>query len=388
MTPAARVQTAIEVLDQVLDGASAEQTLTRWARRARYAGSKDRAAVRDLVFQALRCRNSYAALGGALSGRGLMLGHTRDHDTDPRQIFTGAPYAPAALTPAEQASGRQPESAENHDLPDWIWDHFIASLGPDEARQAAQHLKRRAPIVCRVNQLKCTVEQAQKALLQDGIECTGVNGVETALLITSNERKLARSDAYLSGAIELQDASSQSAMARLEIPEGARVLDYCAGGGGKTLALAALHDAHWHVHDANPKRLSDLPKRAARAGVSVMYLTTEQLAQAAPFDLVLCDVPCSGSGTWRRAPEAKWKFQPSNLTDLVDLQRHILRSAQSLVDGGGCLAYTTCSVLVDENDRQAEWFCDQFQNFNNTLSRKWAISAVSDGFYLACFRKS
>ena len=145
-------------------------------------------------------------------------------------------------------------------------------------------------------------------------------------------------------------------MAALDLPPGARVLDYCAGGGGKTLALAARCEATWFAHDALPRRMADLPARAARAGVEVQLCDTADLAALAPFDVVLCDVPCSGSGTWRRAPEAKWRLTPSDLDAFAARQDAILSDAAGLVAPGGRLIYCTCSILREENEAVIDRF--------------------------------
>lgn len=385
MTPAARVQAAIEVLDKVLVGAAAEQALTSWARGARYAGSKDRAAVRDHVFQALRCKLSYAAMGGAETGRGLMLGQIHAEGGDPAQIFSGQGHAPSMLSAAELAAGQAPKGAAAHDLQPWLWSRFEAALGTDKATRAAAELKRRAPVTLRVNLRKTSVAQAVAQLSQDGIETRLLDKVETALQVTEGARRVAQSQAYADGLVELQDASSQAAMSALQVPDGAKVLDYCAGGGGKTLALAAQHQASWFAHDAAPERMRDLPARAARAGVSVMRLSTAELQQHAPFDLVLCDAPCSGSGTWRRAPEAKWRLTPERLDAYTITQAQILKDAAQLVRPGGVLAYATCSVLREENEDQVADFASKNPDWIVDASTRRPISVDADGFFLSTF---
>jgi 16S rRNA (cytosine967-C5)-methyltransferase len=161
------------------------------------------------------------------------------------------------------------------------------------------------------------------------------------------------------------------------------VLDYCAGGGGKTLALAARHEAVWFAHDADPGRMGDLPARAARAGIEVTRLEAAEGA----FDLVLCDVPCSGSGTWRRAPDAKWRLTPERLEALCALQREILEEAAALVAPGGQLVLTTCSVFRCENEDQSDGFLQAHPEWRETLRRRWPVSDEGDGFFLSVFRR-
>ncbi|WP_397541998.1 RsmB/NOP family class I SAM-dependent RNA methyltransferase [Roseovarius salis] len=386
MTPGARVAAAIAVLDRVLADDPAEACLTNWARGARYAGSKDRAAVRDHVFQALRCRRSYACLGGAATGRGLMIGMLRDAGTDPGTLFTGLGHAPPPLAPAERTAGAPPVAeGDRMDLPDWLVGEFRDSLG-DDACTAARALRDRAPVMLRVNRRMNSVSQAIEMLMEDGIQARQADIADTAVVVTANARRVGLSSAYQEGCVELQDGSSQAAMARLHVPAGARVLDYCAGGGGKVLALAARADAMFLAHDADAGRMTDLPARARRAGVRVDILAPGKAAEQAPYDLVLCDVPCSGSGTWRRAPDAKWRMTPARLESLRAIQAEILRTAMPLVRPGGLLAYATCSVLRSENEAQIARFTAECPGWRVEEEVRWPIGPNGDGFFLAQLR--
>lgn len=224
-------------------------------------------------------------------------------------------------------------------------------------------------------------------LEQDGIALHPVPDIKGAVLVTAEARRVTQSRAYRDGLVEVQDTSSQAAMAALEVPPGARGLDYCAGGGGKVLALASRIEGAWFAHDAAPRRMRDLPQRAARAGVTVTLLDAGAVSGTAPFDLVLCDVPCSGSGTWRRTPEAKWTLTPERLADLCRTQRSILQEAQALVRPGGMLAYTTCSVLDEENAGQVAAFLAASSGWVQEITRHWPVSEVGDGFFLSVLRK-
>lgn len=386
MTPAARISAAIEVLDAMLDGAHAEKALGGWARRSRFAGSKDRAALRDHVFGVLRCWRSYAALGGAGTGRGLMIGALRAQGTDPAELFTGEGHAPEPLSAAERAAGSAPTGAARVDLPDWLWPLFEASLG-EAAEDAALALRSRAPVMLRVNLRQGDPAQAIARLAEDGIVAQPHDIAKTALHVTEGERKISGSACYGDGLVELQDGSSQAAMARLEIAPGARVMDYCAGGGGKVLALAARVEGAFFAHDTAPQRMKDLPVRAERAGVRVKIVETARLCDEGPFDLVLCDAPCSGSGTWRRTPEAKWALTPERLSELTSIQRQILQDAAPLVAPGGVLAYATCSVFIDENQSAIAHFLSQNLDWQAVDETRFAISDGGDGFYIAQLRK-
>lgn len=376
MTPAARAAAAIKVLDDIIAGDPAERALIRWARGSRFAGSGDRGAVRDLVFDALRKRSSRAALGGSDSGRGLILGMCRETGADPATIFTGDQYAPAPLTTGETEAG-EPSPTEALNLPEWIIPQMRDALG-DGFKSVATALQQRAPVWLRVNTIKSSPDAAAAALIADGVEVERSAQLSSALKVLAGERRVAQSAAYRDGLVELQDLSPQLACAALEITPDMRVLDYCAGGGGKSLALAA-RGAKVDAYDADPARMSDLPARAKRAGAAIRRLT----AVKGNYDVVLVDAPCSGSGTWRRTPDAKWRFTPDELARLVALQADILGRASMHVVSGGTLAYMTCSLLAVENDDQTRHFLQRHPDFHLLRSETITPLTASDGFYHA-----
>ncbi|MBS0122649.1 RsmB/NOP family class I SAM-dependent RNA methyltransferase [Thetidibacter halocola] len=381
MTPGARIQAAIEILDRIAAGDAAERALTNWARASRFAGSKDRAAVRDHVFDVLRRWRSTAAQGGAETGRGRMLGLLRQQETDPDTLFTGEGHAPAPLSVEERAGGIEPQGASALDLPDWLFDRLAASL--DDPRAVAEALRHRAPVFLRVNLLRGGRDAARAALAAEGIE-TQVSALSgTALRVVEGARRLSGSRAYAEGLVELQDAASQAVVDALPLGPGMRVLDYCAGGGGKALAMAARTLAPVEAHDADPRRMADLPQRALRAEADIRIVASP----ASGYDLVLCDVPCSGSGAWRRAPEAKWRLTPVDLTRLMAVQAEILDTCAALVAPGGALAYATCSVLRDENGAQVDGFLDRVTGWSVDNDRQFLPSDEGDGLYVAVLRR-
>lgn len=389
MTPAARVAAAIAVLDGIAAGTPAEKALTNWARASRFAGSKDRAAVRDLVFDALRRRRSFAAYGGAADGRGLMLGALRLSDSDPQAIFTGEGYAPAPLSAAEQAHLSAPPQMtelERLDCPDWLGPALRQSLGDDFA-PVMERLQHRAPVFLRANLRKARRDQAQDELARAQVDTRPHPLSETALEVSANARRVQGSTAYQSGLVELQDAASQAVCDMLDLPGAARVLDYCAGGGGKALALAARQDLQIFAHDANMGRMRDLPARADRAGVCIQTLAPGDPPRHAPYDLVLCDVPCSGSGSWRRAPEGKWRLDMKKLADLIELQWKILCNSADMVAPDGTLAYVTCSLLQAENSDQIARFLHAYPAWQLCQSRQLTPLDGGDGFYVAILRR-
>lgn len=378
MTPSARIAAAIEVLDRILDGQPAEQSLLRWSRASRFAGSGDRAAVRDLVFDALRRRNSLAAQGGALTGRGLMVGALRAEGRNPAEVFTGQGYAPAPLLDSEMVS----EGGDAVDLPDWVLPYWQRALG-DRAEAVAEAMRQRAPVWLRVNPLRASPADAIAALARDGIEVRADTRLPTALMVLGNERKLAQSRAYREGLVELQDLSPQLACAALPVTPGLRVLDYCAGGGGKALAVAGMADGvEVTAHDADPARMADLPARVGRAGAHITICDTP----AGTFDLVITDVPCSGSGTWRRTPDAKWRSTREMLETVLKAQKSILENAADLVASGGSLAYMTCSLLEEENADQVDAFLADAP-FTELARHRWSPLDASDGFFLSLMQR-
>lgn len=389
MTPAARLAAAIEILDKTLAGAPAEQVLTNWARANRFAGSGDRAAIRDHVYDALRCRGSFALLGGAADGRGLILGLARAQGLDLAALFSGARFAPAALSAAEAAHLARPAPVEAEliraDWPEWLWPALEAALG-DRALAVAAAMRARAPVILRVNLAKGDRAGAIAALSAEGIVALPHPLADTALAVTEGARGIARARAYLGGLVELQDAASQAAVALVPLGAGDRMLDYCAGGGGKALAFAARAGAaEIAAHDVDAARMRDIPARAARAGARIAVLPPGK--PGGPYDLVVVDAPCSGSGTWRRTPEAKWHLTPERLAELVTLQGRILDAAAALVRPGGRLAYFTCSLFDVENTAQIQTFM-KGGGWQVETARRFDPTEGGDGFFAAVLRRA
>ena len=385
MTPGARVAAAIEILDDVRSGHAAEKTLTTWARKHRFAGSGDRAAIRDLVFGALRRRRSLAWLGGGDSGRALMIGNLRAADRDPQELFNSVGYAPPPLTAAELVAppplGAAPP-AVRCDCPDWLWPKIVASLEED-AEPILMRLRERAPLFLRVNVARAELEIVMALLAEDGITTRPHPLSQTALEVTENPRRVQASRAYQDGLIELQDVASQAIVDRLlPLLAAGEVLDYCAGGGGKSLALAAGGAAQVVAHDLDPNRMVDIPARAARARVEITVTTTI----SGVFDMVFCDAPCSGSGAWRRQPEAKWRLTPEALRGLTETQDQILKSAAERVKPGGYLAYATCSILQQENADRIACFLGRSSDWQKIECHSFSPLDGGDGFYVAVLR--
>lgn len=385
MTPGARVAAAIEILGDMSGGLATEQALTRWARRSRFAGSKDRAAIRDHVFDVLRSKPLAAHLGNGHDPRELMIGLMRLQSVDLASIFSGEGHAPSPLDENEQqAPAAATDIPTTWCLPEWLLPLFKDAFG-EGAQDAALALQDRAPIALRVNTAKKDVSSVQNALQAQGVETTQNKLCATALTVTSGARQIRNSTVYQDGLVELQDAASQAVAAA--VPPGGRVLDYCAGGGGKALALAANGSQQVFAHDSDPRRMSDLPRRAARAGVDITQIATADLQAQAPFDTILCDAPCSGSGAWRRSPEGKWTLTPARLDELTGIQDGILDAASLLVAPNGTLAYATCSIFAEENEARADAFLARHKRWSQVYQCRYAIDEDGDGFFTTHLRR-
>ena len=377
MTPGARVAAAITILDRIIAGEHAERALSNWARQSRYAGSKDRAAIRDHVFDALRAKRS---LGG-VDGRALMIGLLSRDGWTLDQIFTGAAYHPDPLGSADTVAFATEDPAAC-DIPDWLWPEWQASLGQD-AGKVARALQGRAPVFLRVNSAKSTPDQAAECLAQEEIDVQAHPIVSGCLRVTKNARRLRNARAYREGLVELQDAASQAAVAAVPIRPGAKVLDFCAGGGGKALAFASQADLQVFAHDIAPARMKDLPARAERAGATIRQLSTAAIGATGPFDVVFCDAPCSGSGAWRRNPEGKWRLSRDGLQTYISTQQDVIAQAATHVSQGGILAYATCSVLVPENTGVVHEFLKAAPSWRVLSQNQWLPGQNGDGFFVA-----
>ena len=348
MIPAARLAAAIEILDQVITaardgGAAADTIIQRYFSTRRYAGSKDRRAVRDLVFAVIR------SLGERpVSGRAAVIGHARAHDPTLLALFGGAGHTALALVHGEAAAA--PGLA-----PAWLEQMLAQRFGVDTDRQLAALLDR-APLDARVNAMRAS----RDAVLADHPDWEVLPATSHGVRLPSGTNVEALPE-FGEGLIEVQDAGSQIAAAALLARAGETVVDLCAGAGGKTLALAAdmRGEGRLIACDTDRARLSQLTPRAARAGAAVetRLLNPGGEAQAladlmGACDAVLIDAPCSGSGTWRRNPESRWRLTRERLDRLAATQAMLIRLGTSLLKPGGRLVYIVCSLLPIEGEAQ------------------------------------
>jgi 16S rRNA (cytosine967-C5)-methyltransferase len=384
MTPAARLQAAVELVDQIVAaardaGAAADTLIAGYFRTRRYAGSKDRRAVRDLVYDAVRLCGERPPSGRAAM---LALARTRPELLD---LFDGSPHGPAPVAADE------PVAAPGL-VPAW--------LAPELAHVDLPALLGRAPLDLRVNTLRLDREAARARLPGAVPTRHAPHGLRLA-----DPVPIERDPLFVEGAVEVQDEGSQLIAIACRAAPGMTVVDLCAGAGGKTLALAAEMAGAGRLVacDTDRTRLGRLPGRADRAGARGIEQRlldpgreTDNLADlAGTADVVLIDAPCSGTGTWRRNPEARWRLTPARLDRLVALQARLLGLGASLVRPGGALVYAVCSLLDREGAAQVDaflaahpgWQCrTPFQGVGEPRGQGVLLSPYrdgTDGFFVA-----
>ena len=385
MTPVARISAAIEVLDDIIDRRRpAADALKDWGLGHRFAGSKDRRAIGDLVFDALRHRSSSAHAAGGETGRAIILGLFRVHRgldvAAIEKMISGERFAPPPLSDDERAALASDRLADapDHirgDYPEWLADELSAVFGGDVVAEM-QAMTEAAPLDLRVNTLKSEPDHAARELTAElgrAPERPALSPLCLRLPLEPErgEPHIASTESFLKGHIEIQDLGSQLAAEFAGARPGMQVLDLCAGGGGKTLALAAAMHNHGQIfaYDSDRRRLAPIHDRLARAAVrNVQVRTPKPGADVLDdlekrMDLVLVDAPCSGTGTWRRNPDAKWRIRPGSLAERHKDQAEVLEKASIYVKPGGRLAYITCSLLGSENSDRVSAFLNAHPAF-------------------------
>jgi 16S rRNA (cytosine967-C5)-methyltransferase len=429
MKDGGRLAAAIEVLTEVETRHRPVQVaLKEWGSAHRFAGSGDRTVIGNLVFDALRNKASLGARMGDGSPRALALATyclTWDKGLSALQdVLAQDLHAPDPLSDAEVAclsSGDTTHgmpAAAQADVPDWLWQRFQAVFG-DSAVDEGRALAQRAPVDLRTNTLKSEREKILKRLAHTGAHATLRSPVGIRIEAKPGLGRMPHIQAeegYRKGWFELQDEASQLAAHIAQAGPGKQVLDYCAGGGGKTLAFAAAmqNKGQLYAFDADRLRLAPIHERLQRAGVRNIQVRDPASSSlddlVGQMDLVFIDAPCTGTGVWRRRPDSKWRLSEKALEDRIVDQRQVLEKASRFVKPGGRLAYATCSVLTVENQDQASWFLETNQDFKpvpainvwkETLPGVEAPKYVSDrgdilltpastgtdGFFIALFQR-
>jgi len=382
MTPAARLSAAIELIDTIdTQRVPAAKALKEWGTAHRYAGSGDRAAISGLVWDVLRRRASSAWIMDEDTPRARVLGMLKlERGMDVEAIAArcdGSRFAPEPLTDAERVSLtlRSPADAPSHiagDYPEWL-DPYLARVFGDERVAEATALASRAPLDLRVNTLKAKREKILASLAHLGVQPTPWSPMGLRIDLSADARNpgIHAEEAFIKGAIEVQDEGSQLAALLSAAKPGEQVIDLCAGAGGKTLALAAMMQGKGRLiaTDHDKRQLAPIHERLSRAGVHNADIRTpkgegDTLSDIrASADLVLIDAPCTGTGTWRRNPDAKWRIRPGALEIRLKDQETVLDRATALVKPGGRIAYVTCSVLPPENGDQIRSFVTRHPDF-------------------------
>ena len=407
MTPAARISAAIEVLADIdARRRPASDALKDWGLSHRFAGSKDRAAIASLVYDALRRKASAGWMMGEATPRAIVLGMLRlQRGLTPEAVAalcSGDRFAPEPLTPGERERlekadlGTAPAPVAG-DFPDWI-EPSLRRLFGDDLVPEMQALATRAPLDLRVNTLKVSSrEEAHDALPH-------LNAIETPLsplglrIAPSEDGRgpaVQSEPEFLKGWIEIQDEGSQLVALISGAKPGEQVVDLCAGGGGKTLALAAQMENHGQIYatDNDARRLAPIHDRLTRAGVRNVQVRTPRARADAVTDLdgkidcVLVDAPCTGIGTWRRNPDAKWRLRPGSLEVRRNEQATVLDRAAQLVKPGGRIVYITCSILAEENDDALEAFLQRQKGFK-PVSQEEVLGTNELGFLKNVVRRT
>ena len=384
MTPSARLSAAIEVFAEIeARRRPAADALKDWGLSHRFAGSGDRAAIAGLVYDALRRKSSAAWLMGEATPRATLLGMLRrERGLDAQAIAAlcnGSRHAPSSLTEKETgalASGAltgAPPYVEG-DYPEWLDSHLQRAFGAERAAEGAA-LASRAPLDLRVNALATERDEALAKLEHLNPTPTRWSplGMRIRLAAEAKSPAIHAEPIFLKGQIEIQDEGSQLAALLADAKAGEQVVDLCAGAGGKTLALAAAMDNRGQIYatDLDKRRLAPIHARLERAGARNVQVRTptgrgaDVLADlTGRADLVMIDAPCTGTGAWRRYPDAKWRIRPGALAERIKEQQAVLERAATLAKAGGRIAYATCSVLAEENNDQVGAFLTRHPDFS------------------------
>jgi 16S rRNA (cytosine967-C5)-methyltransferase len=418
MTPAGQLAAAIDLLAEIgSDARPADAVANSFFRNRRFIGAGDRREVSTLVWGVLRTRRHLGwwleKFGATPTPRLLLAAQALFSGMTLHKIglaFTAGRYGPPPLSEAEtiileKFAGHTLEhpnmpDAVKYEIPDWILPRFSAQFGTALPAQMAA-LATPAPLDLRVNVLKATREAAIAALAREQLAAMPTRYSPWGLRLAGRQ-SITQGAAFRDGLVEIQDEGSQLIALLVDAAPGMRVADYCAGAGGKTLAIAMCMANKGHIVacDVSAPRLEGAIKRLRRAGVhnaeSHLLAPGDKWTkrQAGKFDRVLVDAPCTGTGTWRRNPDARLRLRENDLAEILPKQAGILDAAQKLVKPGGRLIYATCSLLDDENNLQVEAFLARYPKFRRVTPalpdglegpdlRLTPAGHGTDGFYAA-----
>lgn len=393
-------QASILILHDILEGSNANKAINFWFKKNRFAGSTDKFLIRDIIFSALRRKNSsfliFGKFGLPKNSRSLIIYTLFELGFDLSQYFTSSKYGPNRLSLLEKKALilkketlKYAKDYDIYDYPSFLENELKKSLGV-LYESFFEFSKVRAPLFIRINKIKSSLNEVQASLICCNIETKKIPGFKNSLIILSNQRKIKNTISYNSGFFEIQDISSQVVVNFIGFNEKFKVLDFCAGSGGKILALASelQGKGNFYAYDHNIHRMKDIKKRLFRNGVKCKILNKKDIFSGSfYFDLVITDVPCSGSGTWRRNPELKWNFDQNKLNEILKIQANILSIATSLLVCKGKIAYITCSVLDCENQDQIYNFLNKNKNFILEKETKVLGENGGDWFYICILKK-
>jgi 16S rRNA (cytosine967-C5)-methyltransferase len=371
MTPNARILSCIEIAQEILENTSvpADRIISIYFKSRRYIGSQDRRYIAEMVYNIIRHSPVFLEQSFIRTARDLVIAyliHVKNEDINRlAQYFDGSPYSPRPLSPKEREILNL--SFSQRDLKIGV-PHWIKELCPDQSDSFWQALNTSAPFDLRANILKTTREEVLKTLNEENIEAIPTPWSPWGLRLSSR-RPLASHPLFQNGSVEVQDEGSQLLGLLCDAKPGQKILDYCAGAGGKSLVMASTmnNKGQLVLSDVAPFRLKKAQERLKRAGVHNYQCrqADDKWFKRNPhqFDKVLIDVPCSGAGTWRRNPDLKIRFKPNQLDSLIDTQRDILVKASKFVKENGWLIYGTCSIFTQENQDQIHWFLENHKEF-------------------------
>ncbi len=403
MQDISRAAAAINILDDYLKGYPLEKVLKQWFKINRFAGSNDRRNIRDLVFDILRKRlilyypfqiNEYVETGRVLVLSYLFLYKKASFSLE--DIKGNKYFSPSInneefiiLNNIKRLVKKAPKYISLN-CPEFLEEKLSQSLG-NNFNVIMELFLKRAPVYLRINQNKINIKEAKIKLENQGILCEICPSSKYALKVLSGEKFIKKSSPYQLGEVELQDLSSQLTTELVQISSGKKILDFCAGSGGKALAIASRlkNKVDIFAYDINNLKYKNLNYRAKKAGANITILDSKQLIKYRNFfDIVFVDAPCSGTGTWRRDPKVKWELNDQKLSVLTKNQYSIVKQACSYLKNGGFLIYVVCSLLEDEGELIIRKYLLHHKNYSKIKSGTFHPINASDGFYFSVLKIS